>query len=573
LAAAFGALAMLAIFLVLRSRAPAERMQFTIPVPVEVVNLALSADGKMLAFVARDDASGENMLFVTKLGSDTSSLLNGTEGASYPFWSPDDAYVGFFAGGKLKKVPASGGPAQVLAAAWYGRGGSWGSRGVIIYAPDAGGPLWRVNDDGTNAASLADKLYLPADGSHRWPQFLPDGDHFVFCAAPPLEQNGGIYLSSLAGKEKKLLASARSNPGYANGHLYYVDQRNSLIAVPLNLRGGEVEGQPTVVTDQVTYRPAVYYGVFGVGGNDTVISSTGSGAMLSLLTWYDRDGKDLGGIGEPGVIANPTISPDGEHATVDIADLKSANVDIWVQDLPRHVSSRFTFDPAEEVTGVWSRDGTLIAYRSMAKGGPELMVKRTNGLEPPRGVHSAGDDDILPNSWVPGDKQILCSYQPVAGGSDLVVVELATGQLTPFVATKASETNGQISPDGKWAAYASNETGDWEIYVTTFPGAQGKWMVSRGGTEPRWRGDGREIFYIDPKGTLTAVPVGTEGTFSAGSPSPLFPIRGRAPISSTDLSTYDVAKDGKRFLVNRYVKPDHVQPLTVVLNAAAGMKK
>ena len=248
-------------------------------------------------------------------------------------------------------------------------------------------------------------------------------------------QNCGIYLSSLAAKEKKLLASARSNPGYANGHLYYVDQRNSLIAVPLNLRGGEVEGQPTVVTDRVTYRPAVCYGVFGVGGNNTVISSTGSGAMLSLLTWYDRNGRDLGGIGEPGVIADPTISPDGEHTTVDIADLKSANVDIWVQDLPRHVSSRFTFDPAEEVTGVWSRDGTLIAYRSMAKGGPELMVKRTNGLEPPRGVHSAGDDDILPNSWVPGDKQILCSYHPAAGGSDLVMMDVATGKMTPLVAT------------------------------------------------------------------------------------------------------------------------------------------
>jgi Tol biopolymer transport system component len=156
----------------------------------------------------------------------------------------------------------------------------------------------------------------------------------------------------------------------------------------------------------------------------------------------------------------------------------------------------------------------------------------------------------------------------------LVVVDMATGKMKPFVATKASETNGQFSPDGKWVSYASNETGDWEIYVTTFPGAQGKWQVSRGGgTEPRWRGDGREIFYIDPKGILTAVPVSTEGTFSAGSPSPLFPIRGRAPISSSDFFTYDAVKDGKRFLVNRYVKPDHVQPLTVVLNAAAGMKK
>jgi eukaryotic-like serine/threonine-protein kinase len=153
-------------------------------------------------------------------------------------------------------------------------------------------------------------------------------------------------------------------------------------------------------------------------------------------------------------------------------------------------------------------------------------------------------------------------------------VDAASGKVTPFLAGKASETNGMISPDGKWVAYASNDSGEWEIYVTTFPGAQGKWQVSPvGGTEPRWQGDGKEIFYLDPKGMLTPVPVNAGETFSAGAASPLFQIHGRAPISNTDLYTYDVSKDGRRFLVNRYVEPDHIEPLTVVLNAAAGMKK
>jgi eukaryotic-like serine/threonine-protein kinase len=571
--------AALALLLFLRPSTPAERRQFTIPIQTEISNLALSADGRMLAFVARDDASGNNMLYFERLGSPTAEMLAGTESAAYPFWSPDDAYLGFFASGKLKKVAVSGSTPQLLAAASYGRGGSWGSKGVIIYAPETRGPLWRVNADGANPAPLTEKLFLSSETSHRWPVFLPDGDHFLFWSgtfgSAVSELKNGIYRSSLAAKEKQLVMLALSNPGYANGHLYRVDDRKSLIAVPFDIRREAVSGEPMVVAEHVTYQPSVLWGAYGVGGNDTIIYNTSTGATLSILAWYDRTGKELGRVGEPGVMANPSISPDGKRATLDIADLKSNNVDIWIDDLDHETSSRFTFDPAEEATGVWSRDGKLVAYRSIAGGSGELVIKKASGVEAQKEIYStAAGGDIMPNSWAPDDKQILCSYQPAAGGSDLVVVNVATGKMTPLVATKASETNGQNSPDGKWVAYASNESGDWEIYVATFPSAQGKWQVSRGGgTEPRWRADGKEIFYMDPKGMLTAVPVMADGTFSPGAPSPLFQTHGRSPISSTDVFTYDVTKDGKRFLVNRYVKPDRVQPLTVVLNAAAEMKK
>jgi eukaryotic-like serine/threonine-protein kinase len=293
-----------------------------------------------------------------------------------------------------------------------------------------------------------------------------------------------------------------------------------------------------------------------------------------VLTWYDRTGKELGRVGDPGVLSNPSISPDGSRAAVDIADLKANNVDVWIDDLKRETSSRFTFDPAEEVSGVWSRDGRVLAYRLNAASGTQLLIKNSAGLEPGKPIFTSAQDDFVPNSWSLDDKQILCTLHPFAGGADLVLIEVSSGKKVPFLAGKASETNGQISPDGKWVAYASNETGDWEVYVTTFLNPVGKWQVSRGGgTEPRWRGDGKEIFYIGPKGALTAVKVSTEGTFSTGARSLLFQIHGRAPISSTDLFTYDVTRDGKRFLVNRYVKPDHVQPLTVVLNAGTGMKK
>ncbi len=571
--------ATLAIIFFLRPSSPGERMQFAVPFPAEVGHLALSPDGRMLAFVARDESSGEDMVHVVRVGSPEAQVLAGTEGASYPFWSPDDAYVGFFANGKLKKIPAGGGPAQALATASYGRGGSWGTRGVIIYAPEAGGYLWRVNADGTQAAPLTDKLFLPSENSHRWPLFLPDGDHFLFWAgafgASHTEPLNGIYLSSLAAKDKQLVVSGRSNPGYADGHLYYANEGKSLIAVPFDAGRGAVSGEPVVVAGRVTFQPSVFWGSFAVGGHDTVVYSTSTGASLSALVWYDGAGKELSRVGEPGILANPSISPDGKHATVDIADLKTSNVDIWIDDLEHKTSSRFTFDPAEEATGVWARDGQLIAYRSIASGSAEMMIKQASGVEAPRKIYSAPQgDDIMPNSWEASDHQILCAYQPATGGSDLVLLDVATGKMTPFIATKANETNGQISPDGKWVAYASNESGDWEVYVTTFPSAQGKWQVSHGGgTEPRWRGDGKEIYYVDLKGTLRAVPVSTNGTFSSGAPSALFQVQGRAPVSSTDFFTYDVSRDGKRFLVNRYVKPEHIEPLTVLLNAAVGMKK
>jgi Tol biopolymer transport system component len=582
---AAGALAALvaltATWLLMSRQRPAARMQFAIPLESEVSNLALSADGQMLALVGRDDTTGKDMLYFESLGAAGATRLNGTEGASYPFWSPDNTFIGFFAGGKLKKVSVSGGDPQVLASASYARGGAWSSRGVIIYAPETGGRLWRVNADGSEAAPLSEKLFRPGESSHRWPVFLPDGDHFLFWAGSFVgkesETKSGIYLSSLAAEEKKLIVLAKSNPGYADGNLYYVDNRRNLLAVSLKVTSGEIAGEPAVVSDHVTFQPSVYYCAFSAGGKNTVVYSTSAGAGLSALTWYDHDGRELGRVAEPGVIANPSISPDGRRATMDVADLKNANIDVWTEDLDRNASSRFTFDPAEDATGVWSRDGQKIAYRSIVGGSSSaLEVKKSTGLEAQQQVYVAPgvDDDVMPNSWSLDDRKILCSYQLATGGSNLVVVDVTTGEITPFLATQASETNGQISPDGKWVAYVSNESGDWEIYVTTFPNAQGKWQVSLGGgTEPRWRGDSRGLYFIDSKGVLAAVPVNVRGTFSAGTPSRLFPLHGRPPISSTDFFSYDVSRDRERFLVNRYVKPDHVEPLTVVLNATATTKK
>ncbi len=560
---------------VARRPTPTMRMQFALAVPDEmsISHMALSRDGSMLVFVSPEENSALPMLYVQRVGSSSVTLLPGTQGASYPFWSPDNAYVGFFANGKLQKMAIAGGTPQVLATALAGRGGSWGSKGVIIYAADAQSPLQRINPDGTGMAPVTQGIRTKEDQSHRWPMFLPDGDPVVFWAGnfsnAKDDRLSGIFASSLEGKERKTVILCHSNFGVDAHNLYYADEQRQLVSVAFDASSATVSGSTTVVANLVGFQPSTYWTAFAVAQNGTLIYNTDIGAAESALTWVDRSGKELGRIGDPAVMDNPTLSPDGSRVAVDISDEKANNVDIWIESTTGAGNSRFTFDPAEEVVGVWSRDGRTLAYRNAGSDGPTLLLKPATGLERERKrftLPPISMDDLIPNSWSLDDQQILFTHQ-VSSGEFLELIPVAGGEPTRFLTSKGSEANGQISPDGKWVAYASDESGNWEIYVTSFPGATGKWQVSRGGgSEPRWNGDGKEIFYIAPSGMLMAVMVNGESIFATGTPAPLFQIHGRAPISSTDVFTYDVAKDGKRFLVNRYVKPEHVPPLTILLN-------
>ena len=518
---ALGAIALLALaalaLIMLRPSAPARRMEFAIPVQGEISYLALSPDGQMLAYVSPDENTGAGVLYVQQIGTTTATRIEGGGGATYPFFSPDHKYLAFFAGGKLKKVPVTGGVPQNLAQVTDARGGSWGSKDVILYSPSSGGYLWRVNPDGTGAAAVTEKLFGKDDASHRFPVFLPDGEHFLFWSGSFDERRDnkttGIFFSSLAGNEKTLIVTGRSNVGYVDGELLYLNDQNELLASPFNVRNGKLLGEPHVITGLVGHYPSTYWSTFASSVNGTVVYGTVTSASRSQLTWYDRTGKQLGTVGEPGILANPMISPDQNHVAVDIADLRSKNIDVWIEGLTHNSLSRFTFDPAEETIGAWSRDGSMIAWRSA--GDHPLSIKKSGGLEAEKVlINAPSPGDTLPTCWTPDGKQILVTYQSVRGGSDLVLVSM-DGTRTPFLNSPASETNGQISPDGKWVVYASNESGDWEIYATTFPTPTGKLQVSRGGgTEPRWRGDGKEIFYLAPGSMLTAVSV-TEGRWHA----------------------------------------------------------
>lgn len=553
---------------------PEQPMQFAIPESGEVSHMALSPDGNMLVFVSPDENTELPMLYVQRIGSPEVRELAGTEGASYPFWSPDGASIAFFAKGKLQKIAVSGGTPQFLANALAGRGGSWGSRGVLVYAPDAGGPLWRVDADGTGARSLTDRLVDRFEDTHRWPVFLSDGDHFLYWGGnfgnPKADTSSGIFVTSLEVKEKRLVVPCHSSFGFSEHRLFLANEAQQLVSMDFDPSKAAVSGSAEVVAKSVAFQPSVIWAALTVAHNGTLVYNTSTGATKSVLTWMDRSGKELGQVGKPAVQCNPAISPDGTRIALDISDQKANAVEVWIERVDGTGSSRFTFDGSEDVVPVWSRDGISVAYRRNSGDGPAVMVKKATGLESAQVLLSVSNtDDSLPNAWSSDDKQILF----IRGGnmgSYFQIIPAAGGKPERLLPGQAHQTNGQISPDGKWLAYASDESGDWEIYVTTFPGAAGKWQVSRGGgTEPRWRGDGKEIFYLAPGGMMTAASVSTQGTFSTGMPVSLFQFHGRAAISSTDTFSYDVSKDGKRFLVNRYVKPEQIPPLTIVLRAGA----
>jgi Tol biopolymer transport system component len=545
---------------------------------VSISQMALSADGLMLVFVAPDPASELPVIWVQRIGSESITPIAGTQGASYPFWSPDARFIGYFANGKLWKVPVAGGNAQALAPAVTGRGGSWGSRNIIAFAPGSTAGIYRVNADGTGLAPLTNDLLTKSGAdNHRWPLFLPDGNHLLYWSGKFNNVKGepttGIFVTDLDAREEKMLVRCHSNFSYDQRHLYFSDDHQQLVSMAFDPLSGRLTGTATVLAPTVGYQPALYRAALTAGGEGTVIYNTGVGAAMSQLTWVDRSGKVLGTIGQAGLQANPALSPDGSRVALDIGDVKADNVDIWLQSTHAPGETRFTFDPSEDVNAVWSPDGSQIAYRSVPDT-THVMVKRADGTSPMRSVYAvtatAAADDMLPTDWSPDSQQVLGTYQGV-DTMWLRLVAVADGRVTDLVKSSANFSNGQFSPDGRWLAYASDETGAWEIYVTSYPSLGGKWQVSRGGgTEPRWRKDMKELFYIAPNGVLNAASVTTAQGFESGVPVPLFQVHGRAPASSTDLFTYDVAKDGQRFLVNRYVKADHVAPLNIVLNAGKG---
>ncbi len=542
----------------------------TVPVP----QFALSPDGRALVFVA-NSSGADPVIWLRSIDQVTARPLPGTERAQLPFWSPDSRWVGFFSEGKLKKIPVAGGPVQVLADVADAFGGSWGTDGSIIFGK-LSSSIFRVSSGGGIVTSVTKLDNIQK--AHRWPQFLPDGRHFLFHVQGGSAEHHGIYVGSLDGGTQRFLLRTESSAVYASpGYLLYVDG-DTLLGETFDAAHLELRGEPFTVAEHVGRSTG-----FNIGA-----STSGTGMLAHAaavlhrgrLTWFDRAGNSLNSVGVDGDYSDFRLSPNGETLAVSLVDPKVWNPDIWLIDLTRGGSSRFTFGSALNATPVWSPDGARIVFRTNRNGMTELYEKSaggggnetpilTNETQLAAGIESP---NLVSSDWSPDGRYVIGSVPQQVTGDDLWLIPLG-GDKKPvkFLGPPSDQIHGNFSPDGRFVAYTSNESGRFQVYVQTFPLSDRKWQVSTdGGYEPRWCGDGREIYYLSEDRKLMAVSVGAGPSFAV--PKMLF--QTRVPEGVTSRRTHYVpSRDGRRFLVNTQTGDALPNPITVVLNWQAELRK
>ena len=553
----------------------AVRSAILLPGLSTVRGLSLSPDGSRLALVARD-SSRRNLLWIRPLGSAEARALPGTDNPSSPFWSPDGRSIGFFADGKLKRIDASGGPPQTICNAPIARGGSWNPDGVILFAPTSDSPLYRVDASGGRPEVVTKFDPKRGESSHRWPVFLPDGKRFLYYVASfgVPKEGTGIYVGSLDSKEDRYLVRAGANPAYTPGWLIYFRERN-LLAQRFDEKAERLVGEPSALAEDVQFFPQQQAALFSASVHGGVlVSQPRSDTSVSQLQWFDRTGKSLGLLGPPSNQANPRISPDGKRVALDIVDPQTGNLDLWIYEPGGDLPTRLTTDPSIDSIPTWSPDGKQIAFMSLRRSHPDIFLTRSDG--------SSGEELVLESAnakyvtdWSPDGRFLLFRVSDVATNLELWTLPIGgDGRPNPFLRAAYGVSHGQFSPDGRWVAYVSNESGRSEIHVAPFPGPGSSWKISTaGGTEPRWRRDGTELFYLAPDGKLMVVAVRTGPPFEAGVAKPLFQVRRRERVSASDHYGYDVSADGQRFLVSAEVGEETAAPLTLVFNWADEARK
>jgi eukaryotic-like serine/threonine-protein kinase len=561
---------------------PPSRRSFVLPPDGTRFNLirdsggsvALSPDGTKLAFVAIE-AKGTARIWVRPLGSLTAQALEGTEGATFPFWSPDGRSIAFFsdADRKLKRINLAGGLPIALCEAPFGRGGSWSQSGVIVFTPNTYEGLYKIPASGGTPEPVT-HLDTSIHTTHRWPKFLPDGHHFIYLAVNHLRDasHDAIYLGSLDGKENKRIISSHADATYASGYLFFL-LKDVLMAQPFDAQLGQLRGEPRSTVEKVVYDPSIWKAVFDASETGVMAYQYGSYVNGSQLRWFDRSGKPLEIVAEAGFYGIPVLSPDGRKLLAARVAQFGNYGDLWVFDLARGVRTRITFDDADNAGGIWSHDGKRILLGARGRyyysiyetdssgGGNKRLILDAGGNAGPIGLSPDGRFLLYGRDDVPGLTQGRLWVYPMSG------------QSPPFpLLERGTQLDGQISSDGRWVVYTSNESGRNEVYVVPFrPPPQsstprsadsyGKWQISTsGGQQPRWRRDGRELFYVAADNTLMSVPVTSSGSrFEVGAAHPLF----RANL---DLGfVYDVSPDGSRFIMNT-AAPETTAPITLVEN-------
>jgi serine/threonine protein kinase len=566
-----GLLALITAFLLFHPRTGEDHSQQTVrsfilpPPKYEFAGFwtaPISPDGRFLAFVAAS-SDGPIQLWIRPVDSLTAKPLPGTNGALNPFWSSDSLWIGFFSNNKLKKISVNGGAPLDICESAYGRGGTWGPDGTILFVPDIGVPVYSVPASGGTpvAATQLDKSLQEV--AHRWPVFLPDGKHFVFLSRG---SENAIYAASLGSTERKLILKNDSNVLYAlPGYLLFVRNR-VLMAQPFDATRLELAGPAIPIAEDVPVYGAIQLALFSVSQNGILSVQTQLGKIVQPV-WVDRFGKTLDLLGEPAMFESLRVSPNGEKVAFVVDDPQEGSPNIWVYDAQGHQKTRLTFGPTATQSPIWSPDGNRIVFLSNLKGSPHLFTIFATGVGQVEPLLPS-DQYEIPSSWSP-DGSYLAFMRRILSGKghwNLWILPMS-GDKKPYqlLDSNYDQANATFSSDGKWLAFQSNETGGYEIYLVPFPNATSKLAVStNGGRGPRWSPDGKELYYRAADGTVMAASLqnGKAG-LQVTATHPLFKSR----------YSFDVSHDGKRFLTFRDVENQPVAPITLITNWTAELKK
>ncbi len=556
---------------------PARAMHFEIPLPGVLGGaFTVSPDGQRVAYWAQA-ADGSRAIWIRPVGGDTPMKLVGTENSRIQgiFWSPDSRYLAYRAGDKLIKIDASGGPTQVLCEITGSpRGITWSNRGVILFARPSDNIIVQVADSGGPVKPATELDSGRKEIFHIVPAFLPDGNHFLYAIVSSLPDNLGIFVGALDSKTKtRLLPFPQRGlntivyvlPGYL-----LINASGALTAQRFDASRLTLEGEPISVVPDIAA---------GFSVSDTgllMYSKASTGPVTKQLLWYDRTGKQAGEVGVAAAYGNVELSPNGDRVAVDM--VADNNRDIWVIDIARAVPSRITFDPAQEWSPSWSADGSRIIFGSNRGGHTHIYQKASSGVGNDELVFKS-DDNEIPMHWSRDGQHIVFSRPKTETNnrdSDTWILNMpGEKKAVPFVESPFEKTQARVSPDGRWLAYSTNESGMYQIVVQSFPDPnRGKWQITaQGGVEPKWRRDARELYYLSLDGKLMSVPLKSERTFEAGTPVVLF----QTPLTVNRTSPerdrrYDVAPDG-RFLIVVPQTTSASTPVAAVVNWAAELAR
>jgi serine/threonine protein kinase len=532
---------------------------------------SVSPDGSKLAFIA-SDAAGKRQLWIRALDSPAAQPLPGTDNPNSPFWSPDSRSLGFWAEGKLKKIAVSGGPAQTLVeSVGAAAEGTWNRDGVVVFArgPVSNAAIYRVSAAGGTAAPLFTLDAERQENGHFWPHFLPDGKHFLFFARSAKPENSGIYIGSLDSQERTLLLSAASNPVYAPpGHLLF-NREGTLMAQPFDAGGLQLTGEAVPIAEDVRFSGVNGRTAFDVSANGVLAYRAGAAEVLRTLVWVSRNGTEQPVAAPPRDYQQPRLSLDGRRVAIEINESQPK---VWLYDLTRETLTRLTFEGDRNDLPIWTPDGKRTTVRSTQDNSQGNIFWQMADGSGGRERLTTSPTQQSPSSWSPDGQLLAFTDINPSTGRDILVLHLSDKKAQPFLTTPFVEGAPEFSPDGRWMAYVSDESGRFEVYVQPYPGPGGKWQISTdGGAEPVWNRNGRELFFRSGA-KMMAVDITTQPAFSAGTPRMLFDKQYVSTSAPQTFRYFDVSPDGQRFLMVKQGEQAPTQ-ISVVLNWPEDLKR